>query len=223
MEKKSENEQPKKGGKLSVALSAVISVAVSALTAVIVLLLVIIVSGNIVRSRYLIVEVDGSSMFSTLRDGDVLYCDKNDAGERGDIVIIDVSGQPEFERRGVGIIIKRLIAVGGDSIKCENGVVYLAEAGGEYEPLEEPYIEGRNTIPFEVTLREGEIFVMGDNREDSTDCRSDGVGPLQAEDILGTVPAWSVEHKTVITGWENINETLFGWIRRGSLLTDRNN
>ncbi len=190
----------------------VLSAVISALTAVIILLLAVIVGGNLVRSRYLVVEVVGTSMVHTLENGDIVYSDRGAQPQRGDIVIVDVSEQPDFAGIGTEIIIKRVIAVGGDRIKCDGGVVYLATDGGEYEPLEEDYIEGRNTVEFECTVAEGEIYVMGDNREGSMDSRR--VGPLPAEDVLGTVPSWVLGEKDIIKGWESIGDALFGWMRR---------
>ena len=68
-----------------------------------------------------------------------------------------------------------MIAAAGDTIDLRDGKVYIDE-----EPLEEKYIKGE-TVPKEgavrypFTLKEGQIFVMGDNREISKDSRSFGV------------------------------------------------
>lgn len=73
--------------------------------------------------------------------------------------------------------IKRIIGVAGDTIKIEDGKVYL---NGEL--LDEPYLnEGMTTeavLFTEVTVPDGYVFVMGDNREHSTDSRSFGCIPV---------------------------------------------
>lgn len=76
--------------------------------------------------------------------------------------------------------IKRVIAVGGDTVEGREGRVYL-----NGEPLEEPYLaEGTQTGNFApVTIPEGQIFVMGDNRNNSDDSRS--FGPIETDSIIG--------------------------------------
>ena len=141
-------------------------------------------------------EVDGRYV-----GGDVLYADRDLEAKRGDIVIVDAAGYKDFPKSGPYLIVKRLVAVAGDRIYCEDGVVYLGVGGEEPEVLEESYVRGENDIEFDYTLGEGEIFCMGDNRFVSKDSRS--VGPFREEDILGVVPAWSVTFKGPITVWEN--------------------
>ena len=151
-------------------------------------------------------------MEGTVQSGDIVYAEREFTLKRGEIVIVDVSQNPTFSSGGEHFIIKRLIAVAGDRVKCENGTVYLAAAGGEYEPLNEPYISGTNEISFEYTLAEGEVFVMGDNRTVSLDSRI--VGPLSESDVIGVVPEWSVELRHFIAGWENIRYYLTGWMQK---------
>ncbi len=182
--------------------------------AVLLLVLLFLVCKLWVSANYVIVEVQGPSMLDTLYGGrevrphfyvggDILYARLTQTAERGDIVIIDASHNPYFTDDK---IIKRLIATEGDSIYAENDVVYLKKAGSEtYEPLREDYIkeyvQDSYVMQFgEVTLQEGEIFVMGDNREVSADSRALSV-QLRAEDIFGVVPEWNLEPAA---GWDAV-------------------
>ncbi|NLG88039.1 MAG: signal peptidase I [Clostridiaceae bacterium] len=78
-------------------------------------------------------------------------------------------------------LIKRVIAVPGDTVDICDGKVYI---NGEI--IEEPYVKGI-TPPmgsnYPITLKDGEFFVMGDNRENSSDSRS--FGPIKRENIEG--------------------------------------
>lgn len=175
----------------------------------IVIIFLLVMAGVWFRSNYVAYEIVGSSMEQTLfgrkkggtdeeEAGDWVYARQGAHAERGDIVIVDVTDRTEF--RDDGAIIKRLIAVEGDTVFCRNGVVYLCIGGGEPIPLEEDYAY-RETNDFgPITLQSGEIFVMGDNRPDSYDCRQ--VGPLRYDHIVAVVPEWSVAWKGAIGKWE---------------------
>ena len=123
------------------------------------------------------VLVQGSSMHPTLENGDRLIINKIEyrLGEPdyGDIVILNYSSSVEY--------VKRVIAKGGDTIAIKDQVVYV-----NGEPIDEPYV---NTDPYgdfpEVTVPEGTYFVMGDNRENSTDSRSLMVGFVPVKNIMG--------------------------------------
>ena len=100
--------------------------------------------------------------------------------EYGDIVIIN---QPW--RRNVPII-KRVIAVGGDTINIDfrRNEVYVNGV-----KLDEPYIleptELSYDVQFPLTVDEGKLFVMGDNRNDSVDSRSSEIGLIDERYVLG--------------------------------------
>ena len=172
--------------------------------AVVVALLLVVLIVNLLRVTYTFaVDVSGSSMEDTIHGGDILYALPGCDAERGDIVIIDVHGDPDFEPDN---IIKRLIAKEGDCVKCEDGVVYVKPAGGEYAPLDEPYTKGVTPDFPEVAVGEGEIFFLGDNRGASRD--STEVGTRLYSDIIGVVPDWAVSIKWLTTPVEKFRYAL---------------
>ena len=172
--------------------------------AVVVALLLVVLIVNLLRVTYTFaVGVTGSSMEDTIHGGDILYALPGFDAERGDIVIIDVHGDPDFEP---DTIIKRLIAKEGDCVKCEDGVVYVKPAGGEYAPLDEPYTKGVTPDFPEVAVGEGEIFFLGDHRDDSRD--STEVGTRLYSDIIGVVPDWAVSIKWLTTPVEKFRYAL---------------
>lgn len=130
-----------------------------------------------------IANVDGDSMLPTLTNGDKLIVTHIDyAPTYGDIVIVNSSGLDKY-------IVKRVIATEGQTIDIDfdSGAVTVNGT-----TLDESYIkdltlfdEGGHKYP--VTVPENSVFVMGDNRMNSLDSRSDRVGFVNEEDILGKV------------------------------------
>ncbi len=127
------------------------------------------------------VWVDGKSMLPTLQNNDwLIVTEIKGKPQRGDII---VSCQPNVYNEQ---LIKRVIAVAGDTIDIDfsTGSVYL---NGEL--YNEPYInEGTFTgfdVDFPLTVNEGCVFVMGDNRNNSLDSRSSSIGLIKEEYILG--------------------------------------
>lgn len=131
-------------------------------------------------------EVVGSSMESTLSDGDNLIVDKityrfKDP-ERYDIIVFP------FQYAKNTYYIKRIIGLPGETVRIDDdGVIYindkeLTEFHGK-EIIEDSGIAGN-----EITLGKDEYFVLGDNRNNSTDSRDPSVGNIRKKDILGR--AW---------------------------------
>lgn len=130
--------------------------------------------------------VKGYSMYPTIEPYNYLIVNKIPyiAGEphRGDIIVfkahIYTDGGEEKD------LIKRIIGVEGDIIEVKDGVVYRND-----EALSEDYIYGGVT-PGDmepITVAEGNIFVMGDNRPNSLDSRDPSIGEVAVTDILGRV------------------------------------
>ena len=112
--------------------------------------------------------VKGDSMEPTLHDGEfVLYTRISSEYKTGDVVSVKIPSGEYY--------VKRVIAMAGDTVDIRNGKVYV---NGEI--LEEPYANGRTkeqegVVEYPMTLEEGQVFILGDNREKSIDSRTCGV------------------------------------------------
>lgn len=182
-------------------------------------------------TRYEMVQVEGSSMNCTLQSGQWLLLDKGIEAKRGDIIVVDVSGYEEFDygHGGTTHLIKRLIAVEGDKVRCTNGKLEIcnAETGYAWQEVDESayaYYSKASKCSFgEYEVKAGEIFFLGDNRNGSMDSRyKEGASRLdrlyKAEDIYGVVTPWAVENSemtkrifvTVPLAVRNFFNNLFG-------------
>ncbi len=169
------------------------------------------------------VQVDGWSMKKTLASGEQLIMEYTGEGKRavrGDIIVVQVDGYEEVKAENEGkpdsrrlkFLIKRLIAVEGDAVRCTDGQVEIKYAGtDEFVALDEPYayyptLTAKQGYDFaEYIVGKGEVFFLGDNRTNSMDSRykeekgSHLNGRLYKEaDIIGVVPSWALRYQVIL-------------------------
>lgn len=123
-------------------------------------------------------RVSGNSMYPTYRNGEpVVYSRLHLNYERGDVASVRM---PSGE-----YIIKRVVAVEGDTVEIRDGVFFI-----NGEPEQGSYVNGETQpqnelVVYPVTLRAGQIFVLGDNRGVSIDSRT--IGPVATSQTRGKI------------------------------------
>lgn len=128
-----------------------------------------------------IVGVEGSSMVPTLHNGDrVIITDVAYTPQAGDIVVLN---KPNLTSKP---FIKRIIATQGQTVNIDYGSGTVIVDG---QPLKEDYIKEpiakHDDVVFPIVVPQNEIFVMGDNRNGSTDSRSTLIGTVDTRYIMG--------------------------------------
>jgi signal peptidase I len=157
------------------------------------LAVVLFVGINAISAR---VRVDGFSMRPTLEDGEFVLVNKMSYrfGEvsRGDIIVFHFPLNPEED------LVKRVIGLPGDRVQVQNNQVSV---NGQI--LNEPYIAQAPLYSGDWTVLDGQLFVLGDNRNNSNDSKDWGL--LPAGNVVGKAvliywppPMWDVlEHTEV--------------------------
>lgn len=138
------------------------------------------------------IVVDGSSMLPTYEDGDKVIINKigkHISGiERFDVIVFEAPNGMDY--------IKRVVGLPGDHVAYENDILYI-----NGEALKEPYLDlykeqllDNGTLTQDLTLEdltsysiipEGYLFVLGDNRRNSSDSRDSRVGLVPMEKVIG--------------------------------------
>lgn len=140
-------------------------------------------------------NVYGDSMKPTLSSGDVIYAQKIStyfhSYKRGDIVILDGHDMEGYYSKEY--LVKRIVGLPGETVKIEDGNVYIKPAdSNEFYLLQENYLpEGTKTTMMddamkkgnEIVLGDNEYYCLGDNRPVSNDSRN--LGPFTADRIKG--------------------------------------
>ena len=146
-------------------------------TAIVCIVLVFTFLGRITR-------VVGHSMDDTLADGELLAVwSLGYEPEQGDIVVLNKTTADFLEGEA---IVKRVIALEGQTVDIDyqTGAVYVDGELLEEDYINEPtYVEEGTEFP--LTVPEGSIFVMGDNRNHSSDSRSSDLGTVDTRYVIG--------------------------------------
>jgi signal peptidase I len=143
------------------------------------LTVVIFVLVNAITGRF---RIDGSSMEPSLHDGEYVIVNRVtyrlQPPQRGDVIVFQREGSREF--------IKRVIGLPGDTVAVQGGHVLVNGA-----PLNEPYIAQPNAYTMEPRkIGPNEYFVLGDNRNNSSDSHNWGTIPLSVIDGKAWVTYW---------------------------------
>lgn len=129
--------------------------------------------------------VPSSSMEPTLEVGDYMLSipafDNRETPERGEVIVFHPP--VSWNKPADEVFVKRVIAVGGDTIECcsTNGKVLL-----NGKELDEPYMQGSNEeFDYNLHVPEGTVFVLGDNRSNSADSRYHSEPFVPVENVIG--------------------------------------
>ena len=125
-----------------------------------------------------VLQIAGTSMEPSLKDGEIVILAKTDRLENGDLCAFYYSNK---------ILIKRIIGVPGDYIWInKEGTVYVNN-----QELDEPYVSekalGECDIEFPYQVPENNYFMMGDHRETSIDSRSSAIGCIAEDQMIGKI------------------------------------
>jgi len=141
----------------------------------------LLVRGNVAQSF----KIPSPSMSPTLIEGDRVLVNRlsyklHDIN-RGDVVVFDRPPSAPAGPDAPKHLIKRVVGLPGETIEARDGVVYI-----DGRPVDEPYLpEDTQTYELDdpVDIPEGEIFVMGDNRNNSEDSRF--IGTIDEDTVIG--------------------------------------
>jgi signal peptidase I len=168
------------------------------LTETVLLAVILFLGINAVSAR---VRVDGTSMQPTLQDGEYVLVNKLayrfGTLERGDIIVFRFPMDPQQD------LIKRVIGMPGDQVSIGGGQVSV---NGNI--LDEPYIAAAPVYSGAWNIPEGYLFVLGDNRNDSSDSHS-----------WGLVPMGNVIGKAILIYWPPVEWDLINHMKIAALMS----
>lgn len=122
--------------------------------------------------------VKGESMYPTLHDKDVtVYYRLRRQYKAGDVVVIKRPGDEEY--------VKRIVAVAGDTVNIQAGKLYVNGDEKAFSGAIGDTNRVEDVIQYPVTIKDDEVFVLGDNRMNSEDSRE--FGAVKTEDIKGKI------------------------------------
>lgn len=135
-----------------------------------------------------VIKVVGSSMLPTLHESDLMLLQSiGYTPKQGDVVVLRKSSfMPEP-------VVKRVIAIGGQHVTIDynkntvtvDGVVLDEPYIMEY--MADPYLRNHDMSISDIDVPEGSVFVMGDNRNNSSDSRNENLGTVDTRYVLGRV------------------------------------
>lgn len=145
-----------------------------------VLSIVLFVGVNVISAR---IRVDGASMEPTLATGEYVIVNRLSyrfgTPQRGDIIVFHPPLAPQEE------YIKRVIGLPGDDVEVRNGTVYV-----NGQALDETYLNTKTNYPGTWRIPAGQLFVLGDNRNNSSDSHE-----------WGTIAMDSIVGKAILVYW----------------------
>ena len=140
-------------------------------------LIVIAAAAALVSTQLMpVMNMQGDSMEPTLEAGDVVAALSIVEIESGDIIAFEHEGQ---------VLVKRVIAVGGDTVDVNEMGTVLVNGAALSEPYAPEKSLGRTNVALPCEVPEGSYFVMGDNRAVSVDSRSTAVGFVEESQVIG--------------------------------------
>lgn len=140
-------------------------------TLIVIAALALLLASTVIR----VIRVYGTSMEDTLSQHDILIGLRSAAYEKGDIIAFYHNNK---------VLLKRVIATAGDQVVIDaDGNVYVND-----ELIDEPYLDTKDygicDIEYPVTVGDGQVFVLGDNRATALDSRASTIGNISTENII---------------------------------------
>ncbi|MGH4123483.1 MAG: signal peptidase I [Clostridium sp.] len=127
------------------------------------------------RNIFHVIKIKGSSMFPTFSHGNLVIVKKCSKYKNGDIIV--------FKMKNL-FLIKRIIITEGEIIELKKGSVFR-----NHNIIFEPYVHNQKTYGDEGIhiIKKNHVFVMGDNRNNSLDSRSNKIGQVKVDQVIGRV------------------------------------